>query len=213
MNGQILSDVSKRLQQRLDEPLPGRAAQRAFAPELSYGRHHGPRRIDTRPAAVLALLCREDHSWYVPLTLRPETMQDHAGQICLPGGLIESDETDQGCATREMHEELGVASRQYAILGRLTPLVVHASNFEITPIVGCATQQIEFDVNTIEVAELIRLPIDVLLDPAARGQMEIRKGPLRFLAPCFQFNRHRIWGATSMILAELAQVIRECNFL
>ena len=210
MNAVQSNDFPERLNQRLGQPLPGRAAQRAFAHELSYGRHHGPPRFDTTPAAVITLLCHENESLYVPLMLRPDSMRDHAGQICLPGGIVEAGESHQQCAVRELHEELGVPNDQVEIVGQLSPIVVYATSFEITPIVAYAAQGPDFAVNSVEVAELIRLPIDVLFDDTASNQMEIRKGPIRFMAPYFGYGHHQIWGATSLILAELSQVVRDC---
>jgi hypothetical protein len=38
--------------------------------------------------------------------------------------------------------------------------------------------------------------------------MTIQRGPLVFYAPCFMFGEHRVWGATAVILAELADIVR-----
>ena len=68
----------ERLARRLQNPLPFRAAQRFFEPELSYGRHFGPRAHDARPAAVAILLYRRESAWWLPLTVRTATLRAHA---------------------------------------------------------------------------------------------------------------------------------------
>src|SRR6266404_6053902 len=92
----------------LRRPLPGPAAQARFAPELSFGRHFGPPPESARQAAVVALLYPsgggDDLSfagWRLPLILRPEHLEHHAGQIGLPGGMIEAEESPAEAALRE----------------------------------------------------------------------------------------------------------------
>src|SRR3954463_13904941 len=104
------------LTRRFADGLPGRAAQRVMAHRLAYGRHHGPIPDDARRAAVLLALHRAAAGWTIPAILRPETMKAHAGQVSLPGGLIEVDETIAQTALREFEEELGAAASELRII-------------------------------------------------------------------------------------------------
>ena len=72
--------LEEQLRERLREGLPGHAAQRSAAPELTYGRHRGPRVLGMRPAAVLVLLCQTEGGWLLPMIVRPVTIVQHAGQ-------------------------------------------------------------------------------------------------------------------------------------
>ncbi len=79
------SDLPSRLIERLRKaPLPGRAAQVRFEPQLSYGRHFGPPASDARLAAVLMLLFPDDGDWRLPLVLRPRTWLPMAGRSACP---------------------------------------------------------------------------------------------------------------------------------
>ena len=66
----------------------------------------------------------------------------------------------------------------------------------------------EWKPNPAEVAEVIEVPFDTLIDPACRSTFDVERGGVRFTAPCFQFQRHNIWGATSMMLNELLEVTK-----
>src|SRR6187431_2362704 len=87
------TDMAGHLARALARGLPGRKAQRAMAHSLAYGRHHGPVPDDARRAAVLLVLHQSPTGWAVPAILRPLAMKSHAGQVSLPGGLVETDET------------------------------------------------------------------------------------------------------------------------
>src|SRR5437868_2528042 len=116
--------LAKRLRAAIGTGLPGRAAQRSMAHSLAYGRHHGPIPADARRAAVLLVLHSTDPGWSIPAIVRPESMKSHAGQVSLPGGLIEPDETVSQAALREFEEELGTASAELQVVGELTPVYV-----------------------------------------------------------------------------------------
>src|SRR5262245_65854476 len=87
------NQMAEKLAAALARGLPGRAAQRAMAHRLAYGRHHGPVPDDARRAAVLLVLHQAPTAWSIPAILRPMAMKSHAGQVSLAGGLIEADET------------------------------------------------------------------------------------------------------------------------
>jgi 8-oxo-dGTP pyrophosphatase MutT (NUDIX family) len=195
------------LNARLERPLPGWAAQVRFQPELSFGRHRGPAPRGARPAAVLVLLYPREDQWHVPLIVRPAHMPDHAGQVSFPGGVIEPGETSREAALREFTEELGAPGDGITILGELTPLYLFASNFQIAAWVAAAAHAPDWRPSEHEVDRLLEVPLRHLVDPANTSRLERRQRGLAFHAPCFLWDDQRIWGATSMILAELVAAV------
>jgi 8-oxo-dGTP pyrophosphatase MutT (NUDIX family) len=202
-------DLPKRLASRLQEPLPSWAAQAAYQPELSFGRHRGPAEFGSRPAAVLIALYPRNGAWHIPLILRPKHMIDHAGQVSFPGGAIDPGETGREAAFREFHEELGVPTDGVQVIGRLSDLYLFASNFQIEAWVAALGEQPRFAPSQHEVERVLEVPLSHLIDPANSGTFERQQGGICFRAPCFFFESQRIWGATSMVLAELLAVLTE----
>ena len=196
------------LTSRLQAPPPHRA-YRANSPELCYGRHFGPPAHNARPAAVIAAFFPEQDRWIIPLTLRPQEMLDHAGQICLPGGSVEDGETLEECAVREFEEELGFARQRLRVLGQLNPIYIFASNYFVTPFVAIGDSNAEFVPNPAEVAEIIPYDIATLLDPQSRRLRTIRRKSLRFRTSTLSCGERFIWGATCVILGELAELLRQ----
>jgi 8-oxo-dGTP pyrophosphatase MutT (NUDIX family) len=203
------ADLPAQLAVRLQRPLPGRAVQSRFQPELSFGRHFGPAPADARPAAVLVLLYPYGDRWHVPMILRPAHMLDHASQVSLPGGVIEAGESSQQAALRECAEELGVPADGIRPLGQLSELYLFASNFRITPWVGAIGECPAWNPSPGEVERLLEVPLAHLIDPANTASMDRRHGPVGYRAPCFCWESQRIWGATSMVLAELVASLAE----
>lgn len=197
------TELPDQLAAQLAGPLPGWQAQAHYQPELSFGRHRGPAPTGARPAAVLVLLYPREGQWHVPLMLRPAHMPDHGGQVSLPGGVIEAGESSRQAALREFSEELGAPADELAVLGRLSPLYLFASNFQIEPWVAATGQAPPWNPSQREVERLLEVPLSHLLDPRNTGHIERRQRGLEFRAPCFSWEQERIWGATSMILAEL----------
>ncbi len=171
------------------------------------GRHRGPARANARQAAVLVALYPRDGTWHVPLMLRPAHMVDHAGQVSLPGGTIEPGESSQEAALREFSEELGVGTEGLEVLGQLSPLYLFASNYQITPWVAALDRLPAWVPSQREVARLLEVPVAHLLDGGNTGHVDRRQRGLGFRAPCFLWDSERIWGATSMVLAELVALL------
>jgi len=207
----MTDDLPERLTERLQQPLPGWRAQACYQPEMSYGRYFGPPPLHARQAAVLALIYPCGNQWQLPLTLRPAHMLDHAGQISLPGGLIEPDERSSDAALRELEEELGVATTDVELLGQLSSIYLLRSNFHITPWVAAIRCCPRWQPNLAEVAELLEVPLAHLVDPTTVVSREHRGRGLTLSAPGFLWQSHHIWGATSLILGELVAVLRECG--
>ena len=185
-------------------------ASREFESELGFGRHHGPPLSTARAAAVLILLYPTEQGWCLPLTLRPATLTAHAGQISLPGGLVEPGEASQQAALRELQEELGVEPDGLRILGTLPEFYVFISDFLVTPWVAFVNSPPHFIPNPAEVAEVLEMPLSRLLDPASVGwRLRIGHGGIQFRSPHFTWGQHEIWRATSMILATLRTLLQD----
>lgn len=199
------------LAERLNGSLPGRAAQRQFAHELSYGRHFWLDARESIPAATVIVLMKHNGQWQLPLTLRPSTLKSHGGQVCLPGGRLDAGESPQQAAVREVEEELNLPRPSLKILGQLSPLYLYASNFHVTPFVAvCHESPNTIVPNSDEVAELIELPLTKLIAPETRKVHQRSSGSypdVQFRAPHFDIDGHQVWGATAMMLSEFAAVL------
>ncbi len=201
----------KALAARLAEPLPGPMVGSRFEPQPRLWRHYDQAPPDARQAAVLILLYPHQDRWHVPLTLRPSHLPDHAGQISLPGGALEPGETGAQAARREFHEELGAVGLEIELLGRLSPIYVHSSNFRIEPWVGTSGERPHITPNPAEVQEVFEIPLDHLLDPDHFGRHERHDRGYTYSAPHFSWQNHLIWGATCMILGEFVTIVEECR--
>jgi 8-oxo-dGTP pyrophosphatase MutT (NUDIX family) len=200
-------DLPGRLSFALETGGRGGPGRGRMSPEMSYGRHAGPAPATARWAAVMLLLFRRDGRWHLPLTERPAALVRHGGQVSLPGGAVDPGETTSQAALRELREELGIDG-EVALLGRLADCYVFASDFVITPWVAAVDYEPQWRPHAHEVQRVVELPLDALLDPRRLGTTTIERGPLAFRAPCLLVESACVWGATAVILSELADVLR-----
>jgi len=184
-------------------PLPGPAAQRRFEPSWGFGRHYGPPSYDASPAAVVALLYPLNGRATVALTLRHDGLTSHAGQISLPGGRIESGESDWEAAVRELGEELGVTAATVEPIAPLSPLFIFATNYHVRPWLAWTDQRPTFVASPGEVAGILEVPIDRLCDARTWSKRPMTLRGLPQEVPHFTDGEHCIWGATAMILSEV----------
>jgi 8-oxo-dGTP pyrophosphatase MutT (NUDIX family) len=193
------------LRSDLQGSLPGRTAQERMAPRPRLGSWPADQASSAaRQGGVLVLLYSHAGQIFLPLIRRPEYPGVHGGQIGLPGGgydLVDSDLI--ATALRETSEEIGVHASQQQVLGVLTPIYVAASNYLVQPAVAWIEGRPEFYPDPYEVAELIEAPLGTLLDPAAQHVecWSVRDQSIE--VPYFAVARHKVWGATAMMLSEL----------
>jgi 8-oxo-dGTP pyrophosphatase MutT (NUDIX family) len=195
------------IRQALGSPLPGRVAQMRMSPRPRSGLEARPPGHQPRQGGVLILLYPKDGRLYFPLTRRTETLEDHRGQISLPGGAREGDEPLEWTALRETHEELGVDPQSVEVLGALTPLYIFLSDYCITPYVAARPDRPTFIPDPVEVAEVLRVPLLTLLDPTIRREEEWVLHGTSTRVPFYQIGEHKVWGATAMVLSEFVVVL------
>lgn len=197
------------LRAALAGPLPGLPVQLEMAPLPRPGTVAYPDTpADCVPAAVLILVYPRGGAPHVVFIRRPSHSFHHKDQIAFPGGQIEGAESTVEAALREAREEVGVRTDLVRVSGALTPLYIPPSGYCVSPIVGLANEIPEFVPFPEEVAEILEVPLALLLDPATirRETWTLDRGPVQ--VPFYAFGRHKIWGATAMILAEFLAVLR-----
>jgi len=200
--------LAARLESRLKGPKPGFAAQLKMAPEPRPGQKTCEEVRDTcREAAVLVLIYPLRKKLHLVLTLRTSKVDHHRDQVSFPGGEKDGHETIPAAALREAREELGVPASVVEVVGQLTPLYVPPSNYCIFPVVATARKGPRFRPAPAEVAEVIELPLEVLLDPGSVRREVWNLLGRETVVPYYAFGGHKIWGATAMILAEFAEII------
>jgi 8-oxo-dGTP pyrophosphatase MutT (NUDIX family) len=118
-----------------------------------------------RAAAVALVLTSDDEGRACFLiTRRASRLRNHPGQWALPGGRLDTGETPEEAALREVDEEVGVDLAPADILGLLDDYATR-SGFVITPVVVWAGPNRETVADPGEVAAVYRVPLGQLEKP------------------------------------------------
>jgi 8-oxo-dGTP pyrophosphatase MutT (NUDIX family) len=163
-----------------------------------------------KASGVLILLYPVKNEWYIPFIQRPVYEGFHSGQISFPGGKAEeSDKSLLHTALRETHEEIGISPPEVNIMGQLTPLYLPKSNFNVYPFAGWLESTPRFVPDPLEVAEIIEVSLNELLNPSCIKNFSYQAGDFTITAPYYDAGGKKIWGATAMILSEMIEIIRK----
>lgn len=185
------------LNKRDIDPTP---AQLAMAPsDLTLK----PPPADARLSAVMLLFYPIGNVLHLVFAKRPDYLKNHPGQIAFPGGRHEDGETFVETALRETEEELGLPGQQVEILGKLRPVYVPPSNFFVHPFVGWHPRQPQFKPDTNEVALVLEIPLRHFMDQNNQAVEERVFDNQTWPIPYYQFEEHKVWGATATILSEV----------
>jgi len=166
-----------------------------------------PSAIENPAAVLIPIIERPNPS--VILTLRPQEMSLHAGQICFPGGRSQMEgESFLQTALRETQEETGISKDAVELLGFLDPYKT-VTGYTVIPVVGLLREQVNFVPNRKEVDEIFEAPLAYLLDPTnhERRSME-QNGTIREFYT-IQYKDRLIWGATAGMIVNFSKRLRE----
>jgi len=163
-----------------------------------------------KPAAVLLLLYPNENQIFFYLTKRTENLKNHKGQISLPGGSKEQEETLLETALRETEEEIGINKNRISIIGSITPLFIPVTGFMMTPFIGFIPKKPLIKLDSMEVDEIFSVNIlDLMNNDKLSTKRQINGTHINI--PYFLLNKHQVWGATSMVLSEFRDMIYLIN--
>jgi 8-oxo-dGTP pyrophosphatase MutT (NUDIX family) len=213
------SDALTRLEAGLRTALPGPQAQARLAPVPRRGWPTELNPARARNAAGLLLVFpkqektpRAPRSFpdrdaaHIILTVRADGLR-HGGQVSLPGGVVDPGETLEQAALREAHEEVALALDEVRVLGALTPLDIPVSGFRLHPIVAMHPTRPQLTPSDSEVARILEVSVDDLLNPGHLVTTERKREGVTFTVPAFRIANVEIWGATAMVLAEFLALL------
>ncbi|TXF77602.1 NUDIX hydrolase [Chryseobacterium sp.] len=165
---------------------------------------------DPKFAAVNIVLYLKHSEWYFPLIVRSTNERDrHSGQISLPGGKKEeSDSTFADTAKRETSEEMGIEEPYIRMIREMSPIYIPPSNFYVRPFISYTKKNPDFFLQETEAVELIEFPVSSLLKLTEQPEMMVLPSSRGVEVPVINFNGYLIWGATSMILSEFSQLLK-----
>ena len=180
----------------------------ALAPRPRSGWQAGVIPPGSRVAAALVLLYPIRRQVHLVLTRRAGTLDQHAGQVSLPGGAVDGDETVEAAALREAREEIGLETTDLRIIGQLSALYIPVSNYALHPVVAVLDRRPALVPAMAEVAHILEIPLDELRDPKRLRQGRRWRGDDAITVPYFELQGERVWGATAMVLGELLHLMR-----
>ncbi|HXV77032.1 MAG TPA: CoA pyrophosphatase [Candidatus Polarisedimenticolaceae bacterium] len=199
--------IERWLRDAFRAPLPGPAAQNRMAPRPRTGWQPGVVPDGCRPGAGLLLVYPVDGLPVVLLTKRDPLLAQHAGQVSLPGGALDPDETVEQAALREAFEEVGLVSHGIRVIGQLTPLHIPVSQFVLHPVVACSERRPELVARPGEVERLLEPALGCLADSRNYAiERRLFRGQ-EFRVPYVSVGGEKLWGATAMILAEFLTLL------
>ena len=159
-------------------------------------------------AAVLIPIIEQNNQLEVILTLRANHLKHHAGQISFPGGKVEKeDENEIATALRETHEEIGISAENITVLGTL-PTYHTVTGYHITPVLGFIKPQLQYCLDTNEVAEIFHVPLNHFLNSKNHITLSIYRNLVNHPVYFMPYKHYNIWGVTAAILKKLSEQLQ-----
>lgn len=180
-----------------------------------------------KKSAVMILLQEYLGEVCIIFEVRSHKLKHQPGDICLPGGRLEPNETPREAAIRETEEELNLKNLDFEIIGEMDYLV-SPYNSIIYPYVGKLHMDI-INASSDEVHEIIKIPLNYFLNTEPlfyeleivpnlkedfpfhliRGGRNYKFSKGKLDEYFYEYNDYVIWGFTSMIIRKFINIIKE----
>ncbi len=202
----------EQLKTALAKGLPGDEAHQNLAPiKRLSARNAAAEQVQYRSSAVAIILYPEKEQIKCILIQRPSYDGVHGGQISFPGGKVDNGDTNlEYTARRECYEEINLPHNSGELIGELSPVYIPVSNFMVQPFIFFVKDLPELKAEEREVESIIHFYLHHLLDENRQKttSIQISKDLRQKNVPYFDIENKIVWGATSMILAELKAVLK-----
>jgi len=186
--------------------------------------------VDDWGSAVTLPLVQRDGELSILFEVRSQRLNWQPGEICLPGGRIESgDVSPQAAAVRETSEELGISVNEIQVVGPLD-YIVSPIGVTLYPFVALLQKDTSIKPNHSEVAEVFSVPLQFLLtaEPLT-AQMELATRPMAnfpfdllpqgysaewkrrktYQVFFYSYGPYVIWGLTAQVVRNFLNVYRK----
>lgn len=159
-----------------------------------------------RPAAVLIpIVCRLELA--LLLTRRAGSLRKHGGPVAFPGGKTDAEDGSPIVTVlRESQEEVAIPPQAVTVIGQLTPLD-SSSGFQVTPVVGLVSPEVQLHVCEAEVADVFEMPLRESLTLPRYYSLDIHHGGHSQRIYVSWYQSQFVWGLTAAIIRRLAQQV------
>ncbi len=166
--------------------------------QLRFAKHR------TLADAAVLLALTDEREPRILLSRRSSTLNQHAGEVSLPGGKRDrSDTSNIAVALREAWEETALDPFSVRLLGEL-PTQMSRSGLKVKPIVGVIPADTVLQAHPGEIERIFFMPVSMLLnDKPTPYRVQMKAGA--FVVPSFQVDGEVVWGLTGRILVDLAR--------
>jgi 8-oxo-dGTP pyrophosphatase MutT (NUDIX family) len=155
-------------------------------------------------AAVMLILHGDPGDPLLVLTQRAAHLNNHAGEVALPGGMWDAEDKDLlTTALRETEEEIGLSPSLVTPIAMLPSGSPKTREITVTPFVGLAEGPLKVTPEPSEIASIFDFPIALMTDTDNYQYFELIRGPERFKMPYFPYRDYKIWGFTLNVLVDM----------